>query len=118
LHNNKPVTKPQSTTQDVIGRRGRTYPRNEPLHILWRKRKCYTILCHVTWPTKVSRRQLRAGWFIRLKTDTFGHALLQHSPLQVGHRWGICLKRGIPFHHSWNGVVTKEKLQAIFKIWN
>jgi len=22
--------------------------------------------------------------FIRLKPDTFGHALLQHSPLQVG----------------------------------
>jgi len=28
----------------------------------------------------------------------------------------ICLKRGIPFRHSWSGVVTKEKLQAIFKI--
>jgi len=39
LQNNEPVTKPQSTTQDVIGRRGRTCPRNEPLHILWRKRK-------------------------------------------------------------------------------
>jgi len=34
LHNNKPVTKPQSTTQDVIGRRGQAYRRNEPLHIL------------------------------------------------------------------------------------
>jgi len=39
LHNNEPVTKPQSTTQDVIGRRGRTCPRNETRHILWRKRK-------------------------------------------------------------------------------
>jgi len=46
--------------------------------------KCYTILCHVTWPTEVSRRQLRAYLFIRLKTDTFGHALFQHSLLQVG----------------------------------
>jgi len=46
--------------------------------------KCYTILCHVKWPTEVSRRQLRAYLFIRLKTDTFGHALLQHSLLQVG----------------------------------
>jgi len=33
LYNNEPVTKPQSTTQDVIWRLGRTYPRNEPLHI-------------------------------------------------------------------------------------
>ena len=39
LHNNEPMMKPQSTTQDVIGRRGRTCPRNEPLHILWRERK-------------------------------------------------------------------------------
>ena len=35
---------------------------------------------------------------------------------KLGHRWCICLKRDIPLHHSWNGVVTKEKLQAIFKI--
>ena len=34
----------------------------------------------------------------------------------LGRRWCICLKRGIPFHHSWSGVGTKEKLQAIFKI--
>jgi len=34
LHNNEPVTIPQSTTQDVIRKRGRTCPRNEPLHIL------------------------------------------------------------------------------------
>jgi len=33
------VTKPQSTTQDAIGRRGWTCPRNESLPILWRKRK-------------------------------------------------------------------------------
>jgi len=36
------------------------------------------------WLTEVSRRQLRACLFIRLKTDTFGHALLQHSLAQVG----------------------------------
>jgi len=35
---------------------------------------------------------------------------------KLGH--SICLKRGIPFRHSWNGVVTKETLQAIFKLWN
>ena len=35
------------------------------------------------WPTEVGRRQLRACLFIRLKTDTFGHALLQHILLQV-----------------------------------
>jgi len=46
--------------------------------------KCYTILCYVMWPTEVSRRQLRACLFIRLKTDTFERALLQHSLLQVG----------------------------------
>ena len=46
--------------------------------------KFYTILCQVTWPTEVSRRRLRACLFIRLKTDTFGHAVLQHSLLQVG----------------------------------
>jgi len=28
------------------------------------------------WPTEVSRRQLCACLFIRLKTDKFGHALL------------------------------------------
>jgi len=70
----------------------------------------------VTLPTKVSRRQLRACLFIRLKTDTFGHALLQHSLLQVGAQVVYLFKRGIPFHDSWSGVVTKEKLQAIFKI--
>jgi len=46
--------------------------------------KCYTILCQVTRPTEVSRRPLRTCLFIRLKTDTFGRALLQHSLLQVG----------------------------------
>jgi len=38
---------PQSTTQDVIGRRGRTCPRNESLHILWRKRK--VLHHHLSW---------------------------------------------------------------------
>ena len=33
------MTKPQSTTQGVIGRRGQTHPRNELRHILWDKRK-------------------------------------------------------------------------------
>ena len=33
---------------------------------------------------EVSRRLLRACLLIRLKTDTFGHAVLQHSLLQVG----------------------------------
>ena len=46
-HNDEPVTKPQSTTQDVIGRRGRTCPRNESLHILWRKRK--VLHHHLSW---------------------------------------------------------------------
>ena len=70
---------------------------------------------------EVSRRLLRALLFIRLKTDTFGHAVLQHSLLQVGAQVVyllIGLKRDIPFHHSWSGVVTKERLKAIFKIWN
>ena len=31
--------------------------------------KRYTILCQVTWPTEVSRRQLRACLFIRWKSD-------------------------------------------------
>ena len=50
LHNNEPMMKPQSTTQDVIGRRGRTYPRNEPLHIFWRIRKVlhHPLSCDVT----------------------------------------------------------------------
>ena len=47
LYNNEPVTKPQSTTQDVIWRLGRTYPRNEPLHIFWRKRK--VLHHHLSW---------------------------------------------------------------------
>jgi len=46
--------------------------------------KCSTILCQVTRLTEVSRRPLRTCLFIRLKTDTFGHALLQYSLLQVG----------------------------------
>jgi len=46
--------------------------------------KCYTILCQVTRPTEVSWRPLRTCLFIRIKTDTFEHALLQHSLLQVG----------------------------------
>jgi len=33
------VTKPQSTTQDVIGRRRQTCPRNESLHIFLLERK-------------------------------------------------------------------------------
>jgi len=33
------VTKPQSTTQDVIGRRGQTCSRNESLHVLWLERE-------------------------------------------------------------------------------
>ena len=49
--------------------------------------KCYNIVCHVTCSTKITPRQLRACLFIRLKTDTFGHALLQHSPLQVGAQY-------------------------------
>jgi len=48
------------------------------------KVKLYTILCQVTWPTEVSRRRVRACLFIRLRTDTLGHAVLQHSLLQVG----------------------------------
>jgi len=81
--------------------------------------KCCTIICQVKLPTEASLRRLRACLFIRLKTDTFGHALLQHSPLQVGAQVVyllIGLKRDIPFRHSWSGVVTKEKLQAIFKM--
>jgi len=72
-------------------------------------------------PTEVSRRQLRACLLIWLKTDTFGHAVLQHSQLHVGAQvvyLFIGLKWDIPFRHSWSGVVTNEKLQAIFKIWN
>ena len=38
---------PQSTRQDVIGRRGRTCPRNEWLRILWRKRK--VLHHHLSW---------------------------------------------------------------------
>jgi len=50
---------------------------------------CYSILCQVTRPTEISRRPLRTCLFIRLKTDTFGHALLQHSLLQVGDTGGV-----------------------------
>jgi len=82
-----PMTKPQSTTQDVIrtsgGRPGPALTMDRCIYCDVNA-KCYTILCHVTRPTEVGRRQLRACLFIRLKTDTFGHALLQHSLLQVG----------------------------------
>jgi len=41
-------------------------------------------LTNCSRPTEVSRQPLRTSLFIRLKTDTFGHAVLQHSLLQVG----------------------------------
>jgi len=94
------VTKPQSTTQDLIGAGHAHCEVNV---------ECYIILCQVTWPTEVIRRRLHACLFIRLKTDTFGRAVLQHSLLQVGAQVAyllIGLKRGIPCCHSWSSVVT------------
>ena len=41
-------------------------------------------LTNCSRPTEVSRHPLRTCLFIKLKTDTFGHALLQHRLLQVG----------------------------------
>jgi len=103
------VTKPQSTTQDSIGGGlAQTFPWNESLHILWRKRK--VLRHHLSW--RRSRRQLRACLFIWLKTDTFGHAVLQQSV-------AVCL---LKMWHSVSpqleGAVTKERLRAIFKIWH
>jgi len=49
------------------------------------------------------------------KLTRFGMPFCNTVRYKLGHRCCICLKRGIPFHHNWSAVVTKEKLQAIFK---
>jgi len=56
---------------------------------------------------------------MRLKTDTFGHAVFQHSLLQVGAQVVyllIGLKRNTPCCHS--GVVTCCKLSHKYEIKN
>jgi len=93
LYNHEAVTKPQSTTQDLIEGARVDIPFAIDRCIYCDLNvKCYTILSQVTRPTEVSRRPLGTCLFIRLKTDTFGHALLQHSLLQVGAQVVYLLK--------------------------
>jgi len=93
-------------------------PLHESLDILWRKCKLlhHHLSQHRRWRNwRKSGREQCGCLFIRLKTDT---PFCNKVNDRLGHRWGICLKLVTPCRHSWSGVVTKEKLQAISKILN
>ena len=90
---------------------------------------CYDVLMSKSWLAPATG----------FKTDTLGHAFLQHSQWQVGAQVAylfIGLKNDIPFRcphpvgaqvaclliglkgdtplrHGWSGVVTKEKLEKL-----
>ena len=85
MHTHEALTKPQSTMQDLIeGERADIPFAMDRCIYCDMNVKCYTNLCQVTRPTEVSRRPLRTCFFIRLKTDKFGHALLQQSDTSCG----------------------------------
>jgi len=116
-----PMMKPQSTTQDLIEGHARLTLCNGSLHILWRKRK---VLHHPLLGDAADGSQPATVTYMFVYKLKNWHVWACPFATQSVTSWGTGgvfayrIKTWHLFCHSWSGVVTKEKLQAIFKIWN